>query len=132
VPDGTVSCGDGQAQSLSGSEQTFTVVGTCTELTVSGSALTVDATDATIGTLRLSGDRLSVTAAAVDTLTVQGNDDSVTSSAAMSSVDVSGDRATIQADGAIAAVVVRGQDNIVQSGLGVGSATVEGRGNQIR
>lgn len=130
--DGTVSCGDGGSESLSGSEQAFRLVGTCAEVTVSGSALTVDATGATIGTLRLSGDRLRVTTAAVDALTVQGNDDSVTSSAAMTSADVSGDRATIQADGAITTVVVRGQDNVVQSGLGVGSATVEGRGNQIR
>ncbi|MFJ4039061.1 hypothetical protein ACIPVB_13400 [Microbacterium sp. NPDC090007] len=132
VGDDVVSCGEGGTQALSGSERAFTVVGTCAELTMSGSALTVNATDATIETLRLSGDRLRVRAASVAVLRIQGNDDSVTSAAAMDSVDVSGDRATVQADGAIAAVVVRGQDNVVQSGLGVGSATVEGRGNQIR
>lgn len=127
----TVSCGDGGTQSVSGSEQTVRVVGTCAELTVSGSALTVDASAASIGTLRISGDRARVDAAAIDALVVQGNDGSVHSAGAIGSVDVSGDRSTVDAKGAVSSVTVRGQDNVVRASGGVGTQTVEGRGNQI-
>lgn len=131
VDPGALSCGDGGSQSVSGAEQSVRVTGTCAELTVSGSAVTVDASGATIGTLRVSGDRARVVAAEIDMLVVQGNDGSVESSGGVGSVDLSGDRTTVQAAGAIAAVTVRGQDNVVRAPGGVGTTTVEGRGNQI-
>lgn len=129
--DGVLSCGDGGSQTVSGAEQTFRVTGTCAELAVSGSALTVDASSARIGTLRISGDRARVDATAIDTLVLQGNDGSVTSAGAIGSADVSGDRASITAGGAISSVTARGQDNVVRATGGVGAVTVEGRGNQI-
>ncbi len=128
---GALTCADGGSQSISGAEQTVRLTGTCGEVTVSGSALTVDASGATIGTLRISGDRARVTAAGVDALVVQGNDGSVGSAGAIGSVDLSGDRTTVEAAGAIATVAVRGQDNVVRADGGVGSSTVEGRGNTV-
>ncbi|MDQ1174045.1 hypothetical protein QE430_002352 [Microbacterium testaceum] len=128
---GALSCGDGGSQSVSGAEQTVRIVGTCAELDVSGSALTVDASGATVQTLRVSGDRARVTVASVDSLVVQGNDGSVTSAGAIGSADLSGDRTTVQSGGTISSVTVRGQDNVVRADGGVGSTTVEGRGNQV-
>lgn len=126
-----LSCGDGGSQNVSGAEQTVRVVGTCAELTVSGSALTVDAAGATIRSLRVSGDRVRVSVSAIDALVVQGNDAAVSSGGAIGSVDLSGDRTTVDAGGAVSSVTVRGQDNIVRAGGGVGQTTIEGRGNQI-
>lgn len=128
---GAVTCGDGGNQTVSGAEQTVRVIGICGELIVSGSALTVDASGATVGTLRVSGDRARVDVGAVDVLVVQGNDGSITSAAPIGSVDLSGDRTSVQAAGSIASVTVRGQDNVVGASGGVGTTTVEGRGNQI-
>lgn len=128
---GALTCADGGSQSISGAEQTVRLTGTCGEVTVSGSALTVDASGATIGTLRISGDRARVTAAGIDALVVQGNDGSVGSAGAIGSVELSGDRTTVEAAGAIATVAVRGQDNVVRADGGVGSSTVEGRGNTV-
>ncbi|MCX8573106.1 hypothetical protein, partial [Aminobacter sp. MET-1] len=90
----------------SGAEQSVRIVGTCAELTVSGSALTVDASGASIGTLRISGDRARIDAGSIDALILQGNDGSVRSSGAIGSADLSGDRSSIQAGGAISAVTV--------------------------
>lgn len=128
---GAVSCGDGGSQTVSGAEQTVRVVGICGELVVSGSALTVDASGATVKTLRISGDRARVDVGAIDVLVVQGNDGSITSAAPIGSVDLSGDRTSVRAAGSIASVIVRGQDNVVGASGGVGTTTVEGRGNQI-
>lgn len=128
---GALTCADGESRSISGAEQTVRLSGTCGEVTVSGSALTVDASGATIGTLRISGDRARVTAKGIDTLVVQGNDGSVASAGAIGRVDLSGDRSTVEAVGSIDTVTVRGQDNVVRAAGGVGSSTVEGRGNQV-
>ncbi len=124
-------CGGGENQSVAGSERSVQITGTCGELTVSGSAIVIDASRATITTLRISGDRAQVSAGALGSVVVQGNDGLVTSSASIDSVDVSGDRTRIEATGDISAVTVRGQDNVVRSGGTVGSTVVEGRGNQI-
>lgn len=107
------------------------MVGTCAELSVSGSALTVQAGAASIGTLRVAGDRVTVVAAAIDSVVVQGNDGAISSGGTIGSVDLSGDRTKITARGVVSSVVIRGQDNVIEAGGGVGHTTVEGRGNQI-
>lgn len=124
-------CGDGGTASITGAERSVRVEGTCAQVTVSGSALTVDATAATIGALAMSGDRLRVTAAGVDTATIQGNDTALAVAGALGRLDLSGDRATVSAGGAVGSLLVRGQDNAVTAGGGIGDSTVEGRGNRV-
>ncbi len=126
-----VDCGNGGTGSVAGTERPVRVTGTCSQLTVSGTALTVDAGGANIGALTMSGDRIRVSAAAVDSATIQGNDTALTVAGALGRLDLSGDRATITVGGAIASLVVRGQDSTVKAGGGIGDRTVEGRGNTI-
>lgn len=126
-----IACGGGGTASITGAERSVRVEGTCAQLTVSGSALTVDATAATIGALAMSGDRLRVTAAGVDTATIQGNDTALAVAGTLGRLDLSGDRATVSAGGAVDSVLVRGQDNAVTAGGGIGDSTVEGRGNRV-
>lgn len=124
-------CGDG-SRTVSGAEQSFRVTGTCTELTVAGSALTVDASAATVGTLRISGDLIRVQVAGADEVIVQGDDGAVISAAGIGRIEIEGDRTTTEAASGIPSVTVRGHDNVVRSGGGVGSAVVSGSGNKIR
>ncbi|MDF2993046.1 MAG: hypothetical protein K0S37_3560 [Microbacterium sp.] len=126
-----VTCAEGESRSISGSERAVRVEGSCAQLSVSGNALTIDATAASIQTLSIAGDRVRVDAAAITALSVQGNDASVTSAAAIGSIDLSGDRTQVTAVGAIASVAIRGQDNVVRAGGGVGDTTIEGRDNQV-
>jgi hypothetical protein len=126
-----VDCGDGGTGAVTGAERSVRVTGTCSQLTVSGTALTVDADAATIGALTMSGDRIRVSAAAVDSAIIQGNDTALIVAGALGRLDLSGDRATIAAEGAVGALVVRGQDSTVKAGGGIGDSTVEGRGNTI-
>lgn len=128
----TRDCSDGGSQTVSGTAQTFRVIGTCTELVVSGSRLTVDASAAMIGTLRVSGDGIRADIAGADEVVVQGDDGTVKSAASIGRLEISGDRTVIEAASGIPAVVVRGDDNVVRSGGRVGSAVVEGSGNTIR
>lgn len=127
-----LSCGEGGNQAVSGAEQTFRITGTCEEVTIAGSGITVDGSSATVGTLRISGDRIRVQIASGDAVVVQGNDGTVTSAAGIGRVEISGDRTTTEAAAAISSVTLRGQDNVVRSGSGVGSVVVEGSGNSIR
>ncbi|MDQ1076751.1 hypothetical protein QE406_002997 [Microbacterium testaceum] len=126
-----VTCADGESASISGSEKTVRVEGACAALSVSGSALTVDATAARIGSLMIAGDRVRVDAAEIGAVSVQGNDGAISSAGAIGSVDLSGDRTRVTAGGAISSVAVRGQNNTVTAGGGVGDRVVEGRDNQI-
>ncbi len=125
-------CGDGGNRTVTGAEQSVLVTGTCAELTVSGTALVVDASSAEIGTLRLEGDRLRVDAGRADVVTIDGDDATVTAVAGIGKVEVSGDRNTAETAAGIASVTVRGHDNTVHSGGGVGAAVVQGSGNTIR
>ncbi|MBB3158476.1 hypothetical protein FHS07_002172 [Microbacterium proteolyticum] len=129
---GALDCGDGGSQIASGADRSFRVTGTCAELTVAGSALTVDASAATVGTLRISGDRIRVQVAGADEVIVQGDDGVVTSAAGIGRIEITGDRTTTEAVSGIPSVTVRGHDNVVRSGGGVGSAVVAGSGNEIR
>ncbi|WP_314457416.1 hypothetical protein [uncultured Microbacterium sp.] len=124
-------CGDG-IRIVSGAEQSFRVTGTCTDLTVTGSALTVDASAATVASLRISGDGIRVQVASADELIVEGDDGAVTSAAGIGRIEIDGDRTTTEAASGIPSVIVRGHDNVVRSGGGVGSAVVSGSGNKIR
>lgn len=126
-----VTCAEGDSRSITGSEQTVRVEGSCAQLAVSGSGMMVDATAARIGSLSISGDRVTVDAADVTALSVQGNDGSVTSAASIGSVDLSGDRTRVSAGGAISSVAIRGQDNVVRADGGIGDTTIEGRDNQV-
>lgn len=128
---GPVTCAEGESGSISGSEQTVRVEGACAQLTVSGSALTIDAGAARIGSLVIAGDRVRVDAAEITTLSVQGNDGSISAAGSIGSVDLSGDRTRVIAGGAISSVAVRGQNNTVSAGGGVGERVVEGRDNQV-
>ncbi|MEV7827573.1 hypothetical protein [Microbacterium enclense] len=128
----TRDCSDGGSHTVSGAVQTFRVIGTCTELVVSGSRLTVDASAAMIGTLRVSGDGIRADIAGADEVVVQGDDGTVKSAASIGRLEISGDRTVTEAASGIPAVVVRGDDNVVRSGGRVGSAVVEGSGNTIR
>jgi len=129
--DNLVTCADGEPTSISGSEQTVRVTGSCAQLSVSGSAITIDAATAQIGTLSIAGDRVRVDAASITALSVQGNDGVIASAAAIGSVDLSGDRTQVSAGGAISSVAVRGQNNSVRAGDGIGDSTIEGRDNQV-
>jgi hypothetical protein len=129
---GALDCGDGGSQIASGDDQSFRVAGTCAELTVTGSTLVVDASAATVGTLRISGDRIRVQVGGVDEVTVQGDDGSVTSAAGIERIEIVGDRTIAEAASGIPSVTVRGHDNVVRSGGGVGSVVVSGSGNKIR
>lgn len=129
---GALDCGDGGSRIASGSDQPFRVTGTCAELTVTGSVLTVDASAATVGTLRISGDGIRVQVAGADEVIVQGDDGAVTSAAGIGRIEIVGDRTTTEATSGIPSVTVRGHDNVVRSGGGVGSAVVSGSGNTIR
>ena len=113
------------------SETTGRVEGSCATQSVSGSALTVDATAARIGSLVIAGDRVRVDAAEIGTISVQGNDGAISSAGSIGSVDLSGDRTRVTAVGAISSVAVRGQNNTVTAGGGVGDRLGEGRANQI-
>ncbi|MFG6278249.1 DUF3060 domain-containing protein [Microbacterium sp. 5K110] len=124
-------CGDGGTASVNGGERAVRVEGTCAQLTVSGSALTVDASGATIGVLTLAGDRIRVVAASIDSATSQGNDSALAVAGAVGRLDLSGDRATVTVGGAISSLLVRGQDNTVTAAGGIGESAVEGRGNRI-
>lgn len=127
----TRDCSDGGSQNVSGTAQTFRVTGTCIELVVSGSRLTVDASGATIGTLRVAGDGIRADIAGADEVVVQGDDGTVRSAAAIGRLEISGDRTVTEAASGIPAVRVRGDDNVVRSGGRVGSAVVEGSGNTV-
>lgn len=127
-----VECGDGGDPAIEGTEQSFRVTGDCAELTVIGTGLTIDASAATIGTLRISGDRISVRVPAADAVIVDGDDASVTSAAGIGRLEIDGDRTVTEATTGIPSVTVRGRDNTVRSGAGVGSAVVAGSGNTIR
>jgi len=126
-----LTCADGESKTISGSEQIVRVTGSCAELSVSGSAMTVDATAASIGTLSVAGDRVRVDAASITVLSVQGNDGVLTSAASIGSVDLRGDRTQVTVAGTISSVAIRGQDNTVRAGGGVGDRTIEGRDNQV-
>lgn len=125
-------CGDGGSQIASGSDRSFRVTGTCAELTVTGSALTIDASGVTVSTLRITGDRIRAQVAGADEVIVEGDDGAVTSAAGIGRLEIRGDRTTTEAASGIPSVTVRGHDNVVRSGGGVGSAVVSGSGNKIR
>ncbi|MFX7621092.1 DUF3060 domain-containing protein, partial [Acinetobacter baumannii] len=82
-------CGTGGTGTVSGAERSVRISGTCSQLTVSGTALTVDAGAATIDTLTMSGDRIRVSAAAVDSAIIQGNDTALTVGGALGRLDLS-------------------------------------------
>lgn len=126
-----LTCADGESKSISGSEQTVRLTGSCAQVSIFGSALTVDATTAQIGTLAIAGDRVRVDAAEITTLSVQGNDGVLSSAGSIGSVDLSGDRTQITVAGTIASVAIRGQNNTVRAGGGIGDRTIEGRDNQV-
>lgn len=127
-----IECGDGGDPTIEGTEQSFRITGTCAELTAVGTGLAIDASAATIGTLRVSGDRISVRVPAADAVVVDGDDASVTSAAGIGRLEIDGDRTVTEATTGIPSVTVRGRDNTVRSGAGVGSAVVTGSGNTIR
>jgi hypothetical protein len=129
---GAVECGDGAASTVAGADQTFRVTGICTELTIVGTGLTVDASSATIGTLWISGDRISVRFPAAGDVIVEGDDAALIAAAGIERLQIDGDRTTTEATTGIPSVSVRGRDNTVRSGAGVGSAVVAGSGNSVR
>jgi hypothetical protein len=126
-----VTCADGESTSISGSERTVRVTGSCAELSISGSAMTIDASTAQIGTLAIAGDRVRVDAAVITAVSVQGNDGTLTSATSIGRVDLSGDRTQVSAAGTISSVAIRGQNNSVRAGGGIGDSTIEGRDNQV-
>lgn len=126
-----VTCAEGESRSISGSEQNVRVEGPCAQLSISGSGMTVDASTARVGSLAVAGDRVSVDAADITTLSVQGNDGLIRSAGAIGSVDLSGDRTRVTAVGSISSVAVRGQENSVTAGGGIGDSMVQGRDNQV-
>lgn len=128
--DDVLTCG-GEPVTITGQERQVRLEGTCTSVDVSGTALIVDATAASMQTLTVSGERIRVDVAAVDRITVQGNDAAIAAASSVSDVEVSGDRAMITSTGDISAVVVRGQDNTIRADGNVSSVTLEGRGNSI-
>lgn len=116
---------------ITGQERSVRLEGACDDVSVSGTAITLDATAASLRTLEIAGDRIRVEVGAADTVTVQGNDGAVSVAASVTRVSLSGDRTTVTSTGDIASVEVRGQDNTVHADGAVSDVVLEGRGNSI-
>ena len=103
-------CGGRPVQVTAGAASVL--VGDCPEIEVQGSGLVLDARDAAVGILRLSGDRIVATAGVVGQVVLAGNDIALTADE-ISSLTVRGDRNTVAVSGTAAGVLVQGNDNTV-------------------
>ncbi|WP_460774128.1 DUF3060 domain-containing protein [Microbacterium sp. GXF7504] len=103
-------CGGRPVQVTAGAASVL--VGDCPEIEAQGSGLVLNARDAAVGILRISGDRIVATAGVVGQVVLAGNDIALTADE-ISSLTVRGDRNTVAVSGTAAGVLVQGNDNTV-------------------
>lgn len=125
--EGAIVCGGG-ATDISGADQSFVLTGDCAAVTIGGTGLRVDATQATLGAVQLSGDRNELRAADVADVSV-GGQDNVIDAATLSSVALNGDRNTVIAGG-FSTLTVSGNDNTVRADR-QGTVTDNGQRNTV-
>lgn len=126
--DGAVICGPGTTTEISGADQAFVLTGDCATLVIGGTGLRVDATQATLGVVRLSGDRNDLRSADISELSVGGPDNTVDATT-LSAVALNGDRNTLTATG-FATLTVSGNDNTVRAD-DPGAVTDNGQRNTV-
>lgn len=107
---------DGRPVVLTAGSPTLTISGDCPDVQVQGTDLAIDARAASVQTLLIAGDRVSVRAGGVGTLTIRGND-TVVSAAGIDALVVNGDRNAVVAAGGVDSVVVQGNDNTVRGSV---------------
>lgn len=125
--EGTIVCSVGPTE-ISGADQAFVLTGDCSSVMIGGTGLRVDATQATLGSVQLSGDRNDLRAADVSTLSVGGQDNTV-DAAMLSTVALNGDRNSVSAAG-FTALTVSGNDNTVRADS-QGAVTDNGQRNTV-
>lgn len=125
--DGAVACGTGTTE-ISGSDREFVLTGDCARVSIGGTGLRVDARQATLGVVQLSGDRNELRSAGISDLAV-GGQDNIVDAATLSSVELNGDRNTLTVAG-FTALTVSGNDNIVRAD-NPGAVTDRGQRNSV-
>ena len=125
--EGTLVCNGGTTE-ISGADQAFVLAGDCSSVMIGGTGLRVDATQATLGTVQLSGDRNDLRAADISMLSVGGQDNTV-DAAMLSTVALNGDRNSVSAAG-FTALTVSGNDNTVRA-ASQGAVTDNGQRNTV-
>lgn len=111
-----IDCG-GRPVVLSAGSPSFTLSGECPDVQVQGPDLAVDLTSASVQSLLVGGDRVTVRAGGIADVTVQGND-TVVSATGIEALVVRGDRNAVISSGGVGSVVVQGNDNTVRGGVG--------------
>ncbi|MDY0829027.1 hypothetical protein SK224_07790 [Microbacterium sp. BG28] len=125
--EGTLVCSGGTTE-VSGADQAFVLTGDCSSVMIGGTGLRVDATQATLGSVQLSGDRNDLRAADISMLSVGGQDNTV-DVAMLSTVALNGDRNSVSAAG-FTALTVSGNDNTVRADS-QGAVTDNGQRNTV-
>jgi hypothetical protein len=125
--DGAVVCGGGSTD-ISGADQEFVLTGDCPSVTIGGAGLRVDASQAALGVVQLSGDRNELRAADISTLSV-GGQDNIVDARMLSTVALNGDRNALTAAG-FTALTVSGNDNSVRADS-QGAVTDNGQRNTV-
>jgi hypothetical protein len=100
---------------LDDASPSLVLTGDCPDVQVRGDDLEIDLTDARVGGLAVSGDRVVVAAVDVGALTIEGNEQTVTARS-IGAVSLRGDGNTVEADESIGAVAVAGNGNTVRGG----------------
>lgn len=122
-------CGGAPITLTAGSE-TLALSGDCPDVQVQGSALVVDTSNASVGALSVSGDRIQLNIGAAASLTVLGND-AVVSATTLGTLTLRGDRNAVVVGGALASVGFEGNDNSVRANGGVASVNDAGARNAV-
>ncbi|MDR6198222.1 hypothetical protein QE374_000131 [Microbacterium sp. SORGH_AS428] len=125
--DGRLVCGSGTTE-ISGADQDFVLSGECGSVMIGGTALRVDATQATLGVVQLSGDRNDLRASDIADLSVGGQDNTV-DAGTLSTVTLNGDRNSLTTAG-FSALILSGNDNTVRA-ASQGAVTDNGQRNTV-
>lgn len=126
--DGEITYCAGVTISIPDGAGVYRLAGECPEVHINGNDLRVDATNAEVGIVDISGDRNVFDAATLPGVTLHGQDNQVSASD-VGSLDVNGDRNVVESAGSIASVAVHGNDNSIV-GIVV-DPLLEGTGNQV-
>ncbi|UIN32051.1 DUF3060 domain-containing protein [Microbacterium binotii] len=122
-----VLCGSGTTE-ISGADRDVALTGECVSVMIGGTGLRVDATQAALGVVQLSGDRNDLRASDISDLSV-GGQDNVVDAGTLSTVSLNGDRNALTAAG-FGALVVSGNDNTVHADS-QGAVTDNGQRNTV-
>jgi hypothetical protein len=123
----TLSC-IGGVITITMANSTDTIEGTCPQVIIAGSNITL--TSEGINRLIISGSNDTVTATQIGALTVAGHAD-VVKAAGFGPVNISGSGCTITSTGTIAALVISGSDNRITAPKTITSVIQSGTGNTI-